>query len=108
MENLLIEALICELDGTFYPVRLCTVPRVGELIKFYSRIDERKNAKQKTNYPPQKYYEVVQVKHRISDVDENGCEENREGFHMVEIFVKPSDSQFFKSSPIPSPPADLN
>jgi hypothetical protein len=89
MAELPIEANICEIDGAYYPVRLHSVPRVGELIDLFSFID------QADNRPPLKHYEVVQVVHKIYDVTEK-IPQSKGGQHFVSVFVKPSGSKFFE------------
>jgi len=84
-----IEANICEFDGAYYQVRLHAVPRVGELISLFSFAD------QATKHPPTKHYEVVQVVHEIHDVSAK-VPLSEDGHHFVSIFVKPSDSKFFR------------
>jgi hypothetical protein len=89
MAKLLIEANICEIDGVYYPVKLHSVPRVGELIDLFSFIE------QANNRSPMKHYEVVQVVHKIYDVAEK-IPQSKDGQHFVTVFVKPSDSKFFE------------
>src|SRR5208282_6820504 len=40
MDELLINANIADVDGGFYPVRMRTVPRVGEVIHLWSHADQ--------------------------------------------------------------------
>ena len=89
MSELQIEANICEVGGAYYPVKFHTVPRVGELISFYSFIDAA------SAHPPAKHYEVVQVVHEVRDVSDE-ISQSQGGCHLVSVFVKPTQSQFFK------------
>jgi hypothetical protein len=88
MSELQIEGNICEIGGAFYPVKLHAVPRIGELIDFFSFID------QANGHPPAKHYEVVQVVHAVRDVSEK-ISQSKDGCHFVSVFVKPTQSQFF-------------
>lgn len=90
MNELPIEARIYETtDGTYYPVKLQTVPRVGELIDFFSYLDQANNC------PPTKHYEVVQVLHEIHDVSDE-IPQSKNGHQFITVFVKPSHNQYFK------------
>jgi hypothetical protein len=84
-----IEANICEIDGAYYQVKLHAIPRVGELIKLFSFVD------QADKRPPTKHYEVVQVVHEIHDVSEK-VPLSKDGRHFVSVFVKPASSKFFE------------
>jgi hypothetical protein len=103
MNELPIEAQICEsTDGPFYQVRLQTVPRVGELIDLTSHIDLAAKHPQ-----PRHLYEVVQIVHKMYDVADE-IPVSKRGYHLVSVFVKPSQSGFLESSSPPLPPNDLN
>lgn len=93
MSELPIDANVQEIgDGPFYPVKLHSVPRVGDLIKLYSFIDANdKNFKGEA----MKHYEVVQVVHDLHDVSEK-IPQAKHGCHAVIVFVKPSGSAFLK------------
>jgi hypothetical protein len=78
-----ISGTIEEPDGTSYSVNLWTVPRVGELIDLTSHVEIRDKQTFRKNY------EVVQVIHRVFDVDYK-MPELLPGHHAVQIFVKPS------------------
>lgn len=88
MIQLQIQANICEIGGgAFYPVKLHTVPRIGELIKFYSFIEAA------IGQPPTMHYEVVQVVHEVRDVSAE-ISESKDGCHLVSVFVKRAQSQY--------------
>lgn len=88
MTKLLIKAAIYEIDnGEFYHTKLYFVPRVGELIHLNSHVQQADNRN------PNKYYEVVQVSHNLDDISEKLGK--TDGYHLINIFVKPSDSKFF-------------
>jgi len=98
-----IEANICEQGGAFYPVRLHAVPRVGELIDLHSFVDQLEGREH--NH----YYEVVQVVHKMFDAALNeGDKGHEKGWHFVEVFVRPSISEFLKLGKKPSAPATNN
>lgn len=84
-----IEAHICEIGGAYYPVKIHTIPNIGDLIDLWSFID------QADNYSPVKHYEVVRVVHKIHDISEK-IPDTKDGYHFVSIFVKPSDSELFQ------------
>jgi len=86
MSELQIEANILELDGAYYPVKLHTVPRIGEEIKLFSYID------QVSGHKSEKHYEVVQIIHTVRDVLKE-IPESMNGYHHVDILVKPSQNQ---------------
>jgi hypothetical protein len=87
-----IEANIVEVDdGRYFPVRLHTIPAVGDLIDLWSFID------QKAGHSPRRLYEVVAVVHGLYDVPEDAKPERRGG-HLVTVYAKPSSSKFFENS----------
>jgi hypothetical protein len=89
MSNRKINANICEINqGAYYPVKLDSIPNVGELIDLWSSID------QADSYPPKKHYQVVQVVHKLQDVSDKH-HRTQDGHHFVNIFVKPINSEFF-------------
>jgi len=103
MSKPLLEANICELDGTYFPVKLHAVPRVGELINLFSFIE------QAAGYQPAKYYQVVHVVHKMYDAAGDASDKgHKTGWHFVEVFVKPSRSKFFKLGSSQSGPAIRN
>jgi hypothetical protein len=89
MAELPINANISEIDGSYYPVNLQWVPRVGELIDLWSFID------QADKRPPARHYEVVQVVHRIHDVTDKGGREHK-GAHFLTVHVKQAQSRIFE------------
>ena len=56
------------------------------LLTFFSYLD------QSSNYDAARLYEVVRVVHGIRDVDDS-IPASKEGFHEVQIFVKPLSDQ---------------
>jgi hypothetical protein len=88
MSELPIEATIHEIDGAYYNVRLHAIPRVGELIDFWSFLN------QATGHEPAKHYEVIQVVHKVYDVSEK-TPRSKGGHQSVNVFVKPASSKFF-------------
>ncbi|MGZ5030459.1 MAG: hypothetical protein ACXV8I_07660 [Methylobacter sp.] len=88
MSELQIEANILELDGAYYPVKLHTVPRIGEEIKLFSYID------QVSGHASEKHYEVVQIIHTVRDALKD-IPESWIGYHHVDILVKSSQNQEF-------------
>lgn len=87
-----IEANIVEIDdGPFFPVRLFSIPSVGELIDLWSLID------QKAGHHPRRHYEVVAVVHKLYDIP-NDADPGRMGGHFVTVFAKPSTSPYFKNT----------
>jgi len=90
MNDLPIEAHICEInDGPYYPVKLHSVPRVGELIDLWSFLN------QTAGHEPAKWYEVVQVVHKIFDVTDK-VPRSETGSQFVSLFVKPTASKYFQ------------
>jgi hypothetical protein len=94
MSNLPVNAHIIEIDeggegGAFYPVRLHWVPRPGDLIDLYSFLDD------KSGHPPQHYYEVVRVVHKLHDIAET-VTHTLGGHHFAEIYVRPSQDNLLK------------
>lgn len=90
MSELTIEANICEINnGPYYPVKLHTVPRVGELINFFSFKD------QADNYPPSKHYEVVQVIYKISD-ESDKVPGSKGGPQSISVLVKQTTNKYFR------------
>jgi hypothetical protein len=84
-----VEANIIEInDGPYFRAKLHEVPRVGELIVFYSFLDEA------TGHPPKKHYEVVQVVHLIYEASEKTPSHMRD-INSINIYVKPSSGKFF-------------
>jgi hypothetical protein len=81
-------ANISEIDGPYYPVRLSWIPRAGELIDLWSFIDQRAGDQ------PVHRYEVVQVVHKIHDIDPS--KPDAEGAHFVTVHVRPAGSPFFE------------
>ena len=80
--------------GAYYPTKLYAIPRVGELIQLYSRMDEA------TKHPPTKRYEVVQVAHYVYDVtDKPNIPRGNDGYHHISIIVKESNSAMFSHLP---------
>jgi hypothetical protein len=98
MEPPPIEANICEPDGTFYPIRLQAVPRAGELIDLTSFTEQAEGRS------PKRYYEVVQVVHKMFDAALNeGDKGHPIGWHFIEVLVKPFESNFLKpGKPLPA------
>jgi hypothetical protein len=89
LTELPIAAHIREIDnGAFYPVKLATVPRVGDLIDLYSFIEAAEGQ------PPNRRYEVVQVVHKVRDVT-NLVKESEGGMHFVTVHVRPAHSPLF-------------
>lgn len=82
-----IDAHVSEIDGPHYEVKLKAVPRVGELINLYSHAD------MKSKDPPFHKYEVVAVRHSVSDVIEN--DDIAVGTYHVTLIVKTSESEYF-------------
>lgn len=90
MEQLPIDANICEIDnGAYYPVKLHTVPRVGELINLFSFLDQSDGS------APVKRYEVVQVVHKLHDVSDK-VPKSESGHQFASVYVKPSNSEYFE------------
>jgi len=85
-----IHANICLPDGTFYQVKLHTIPVVGELISLFSHNDAR------TKHPPTHRLEVVGIVHDIQDTDQNS-EITLHGSHAVTIHVVRSTSELFET-----------
>jgi len=62
MEEMLINANIADIEGGFHPVRMRTVPRVGEIIQLWV------HSEQFSGHHPTHLYEVVDVVHKLYDV----------------------------------------
>lgn len=78
-----IDANLQEINnGPYFPVKLHSVPRAGELIKLYSFLDAA------SGHDPVKYYQVVQVLHDLHDVSEK-IPQAKHGCHAVSVIVKP-------------------
>lgn len=83
-------ATVKEIDnGPFYNVRLEWLPRPGDLIDLTSYVE------MSDKKPWKLQYEVVQVVHLLSDVS-NRFENSGKGGHLISIFVKPTESNFFE------------
>ena len=85
-----VNANICEIDGAYYQVHLKWLPRVGDLIDLYSLVDAA------ARLPPYHRYEVVQVVHKLHDLEKEDTKPYSGGHHFVEVYVKPSQSKFFR------------
>jgi hypothetical protein len=86
-----VEPTALERDGgTYHAAILRWLPRKGDLIKLYSSTDDR------DGHEPWHFYEVVQVRHDISDYDERHPEKLGMGGHHVTIYVKLSRDKLFE------------
>ena len=74
-----VNANISEVEGPFYPVRLAWVPRVGELIDFYTLVDSVRGLRVR--------YEVVQIVHQLHALTDE-VSAGSEGHHFVTVLVK--------------------
>lgn len=81
-------AIVDTSNNVFHLIRLKLLPRVGELIKLWSYVD------QKAGNQDWHYYEVVQIVHEFHDHTEKFPQNEAVD---VRIFVKPSNSSYFKS-----------
>ena len=88
MSELPVNANIVEKGGPYYQVRLQWVPRVGELIDLHSFLEQARGIKEGDGDPGTRWYEVVQVVHKINDVTERFPQ----GAHFVTVHVVPSSS----------------
>jgi len=71
-------SLVEEGNGAFYPIRLATVPRVGDLIALTSRIEARDGRE------PRRDYIVTRITHELTDAPEGGPV----GQHSVSVHVR--------------------
>jgi hypothetical protein len=89
-----IEANILEINGgRLYQVKLCSIPRVGDLIHLHSLRDEA------ILHPSVMFYEVVAVKHEMHDL----TDKFPDGDHTATVYVKESVSEFFNTETPPGP-----
>jgi hypothetical protein len=82
-ETLPINAQIVTADGTWYPVRLSAVPRAGEYIRLWSKLDEG------TGHEPHHGFTVLMVEHELSDAPDYDADK---GGQTVIIHVGPLPS----------------
>jgi hypothetical protein len=73
--------LVIEADGSFYPVRLLSIPSAGDVIEFTSHRNMR--AKQEPYFFR---FEVLRVEHEVQDFIEEDAKFS--GSHEINILVK--------------------